>query len=67
MKPADLAKGVLDLLERRGMTPATVRFRLAQGEPLEGLLDEVGVPLEGVGLHRPHALAYASFHIFPGL
>lgn len=67
MTPADLAVRVLDALSERGMTPATARFRLAQGEALEYLLAEAGVSLEEVGLHRQHALAYASFHIFPGV
>lgn len=67
MNLAQHAISVLDALEARGISPASVRFRIAQGEALETIVCEVGLTLREVDLHRPYWPDFVAFHIHPGV
>ena len=67
MSLAKTAIRVLDALAARGISPAAVRFRIAQGVPLETIVQEAGLTLQEVDLHRPNWPDFVAFHIHPGM
>jgi len=67
MNLPELANRVLEALEQRGLSAASVRHRIAQGEQLESIIRDAGLTLREVELHRPYWPDFVAFHIHPGV